>query len=143
MSNKKSRKGSQIELRYEMLSAARLMENRNKSAEGNTLTGMPANRSDDLYRQAYKGNGIDYLLSGRKLLKPWRITIKTTGKDYDTGLLTIEPHTVVFEIKDVCSVSNAVIGVSKYWKDSLLPELAHLHLDPVKVDVTVRSFNAK
>lgn len=143
MKVKKTRKGSQIELRYEMLNAARLMEMRNKSAAGNTLKGMPANRSDQLYRQAYKGNGIDYLLSGRKLLKPWRITIKTTGKDYDTGLLTIDPHTVVFEIKDVCSVSDAIIGVSKYWSDTLFHELVRLHLDPVKIDVTLKSFNVK
>ena len=143
MKKKQSTKGSQIQVRYEMLEAARLMEMRNKSVAGNTLPGMPANRSDALYRQAYKGNGVDYLLTGRKLLKPWRITIKTTGKDYDTGLLTIDPHQVVFEIKEPCTVASAIIAVSEYWSELLIPELARLHLDPVKIDVSMKSFNSK
>lgn len=144
MSNKKkSPKGSQIELRYEMLEAARLMAMRNKSSAGNHLAGMPANRSDALYRQAYKGNGVDYLLTGRKLLKPWRITIKTTAIDLETGLQTISPHEVSFEIKEVCSVGKSIIAVSLYWKDCLMTELERLNLDPVKIDVSIRSFNSK
>lgn len=136
-------KNTQIELRYEMIKTNRLMKMRNNSCAGNALANMPVNRSDALYRQAYKGNGLSYLLTGRKVLSSWRITFETMAVDRDTGESVLEPHIVSFEIKEVCSLGLSMITVSKHFKEALEPELDRLNLHPVEINVTIRSFKAK
>lgn len=136
MKKRKPKVAQTYVLRYEMFEAERVMNNRIKSA-------YQCNHSLGLYQRAYKGNAIRLLLSRSQNAHKWVIKFATTGKDYNTGLLTSDPHVLSLAINTPCPLSQAVIAAGEHWAKYLMPELARLTLDPIAVHVEIRSINTK
>lgn len=125
---------TKVVLSFELLEANRVMSNRNKS-------NARRNASIQLYQRIYKGSGIRLLTTQSKCIHYWAISYKTHGRDYETGLDTIDPHVMNLVIKEKCPLSTAAVKAGQLWAEHIMPDMAVMHIEPTAIYVTIRSYN--